>query len=159
MEVIKELELDLQKYLRLRKIFYMFEFVCLVALFIVFLYSGGDNPLEILGCVVAVLIIPESFLLICRIRIRSSIKDRNLLANANLRFYMEMKTDFEEIRNDFITQGSKKIISDECKQLVWKEEMGIGWLSTKINEFEKRCNEAQQIMKSLESIKKRLVIF
>ena len=159
MEVIKKLELELQKYLRLRKVSHMFEFVWLAALFIVFLYSGGDNPLKILGCVVAVLIVPESFLLICRIRIRSSIKDRNLLANANLRFYMEMKTDFEEIRNDFITQGSKKIISDECKQLVWKEEMGIGWLSTKIKEFEKKCDEAQQIMKSLESIKKRLVIF
>lgn len=137
----------------------MFEFVCLAALFIVFVYSGCDNTIEILGCVVAVLIIPESFLLICRIGIRSSIKDRNLLANANLRFYMEMKADFEEIRNDFITQGSKKIISDKCKQLVWKEEMGIGWLSTKIKEFGEKCDEAEQIIKKLESIKKRLVIF
>ena len=159
MESIKNLELELQKYLRLRKIFNVFEFVCLAAIFIVFLYSGGDNAFEILGCVVAVLIIPESFLLICRSGIRSTIKDRNLLTNANLHFYMEMKTNFEEIRNDFIFQGSKKIISDECKQLVWKEEMGIGWLSTKIKEFKKKCDEAEQIIKSLESIKKRLVIF
>lgn len=126
MEVMKKLELELEKYLRLRKIFNVFEFVCLAALFIVFVYSGGDNALEILFCVVVVLIVPESFLLARRSEIKSLIKCKNLLANADLNFYKEIKTEFERIRNDFVNQGSKKFISDECKQLVWKEEMGIG---------------------------------
>lgn len=159
MEVIKKLELELEKYLRLRKIFNVFEFVCLAALFIVFVYSGGDNALEILFCVVVVLIVPESFILVRRSEIKSLIKCKNLLANADLNFYKEIKTEFERIRNDFVNQGSKKFISDECKQLVWKEEMGTGWLSIKIKEFEKKCDEAEQIIENLESIKKRLVIF
>lgn len=159
MEEIKELELEIQKYLRLRKIFHMFEFVCLAAIFIVFLYSGGDNAIEIFGCVASVVIVPESFLLVRRFEIKLSIKSRKHLANIDSDFYIGMKTEFEKIRNDFIFQSSENFISDECKQLVWKEEMGIGWLSTKIKEFEEKCDEAQQIMKSLESIKKRLVIF
>ena len=159
MEVMKNLELELQKYLRLRKIFSVFEFVCLAALFIVFLYSGSDKVTEIFGCVAAVLIVPESFLLVRRNVIKSTIRDKVLLTKRDLEFYSDMKLECEKIKNEFLTQGSKKFISDECKQLVWKEEMGIGWLSIKINEFEKKCDEAKQIMKSLESIKKRLVIF
>ena len=159
MEVMKNLELELQKYLRLRKIFSVFEFVCLAALFIVFLYSDSDKVTEIFGCVAAVLIVPESFLLVRRNVIKSTIRDKVLLTKRDLEFYSDMKLECEKIKNEFLTQGSKKFISDECKQLVWKEEMGIGWLSTKIKEFEKRCDEAQQIMKSLDSIKKRLVIF
>ena len=159
MEVMKNLELELQKYLRLRKIFSVFEFVCLAALFIVFLYSDSDKVTEIFGCVAAVLIVPESFLLVRRNVIKSTIRDKVLLTKRDLEFYFDMKLECEKIKNEFLTQGSKKFISDECKQLVWKEEMGIGWLSTKIKEFEKRCDEAQQIMKSLDSIKKRLVIF
>ena len=159
MEVIKKLELELQKYLRLRKIFHMFEFVCLAAIFIVFLYSGGDKAIEIFGCVAGVLIVPESFLLVRRNVIKSTIRDKVLLTKRDLEFYFDMKLECEKIKNEFLTQGSKKFISDECKQLVWKEEMGIGWLSIKINEFEKKCDEAKQIMENLESIKKRLVIF
>jgi len=159
MEVMKNLELELQKYLRLRKIFSVFEFVCLAALFIVFLYSGSDKVTEIFGCVAAVLIVPKSFLLVRRNVIKSTIRDKVLLTKRDLEFYSDMKLECEKIKNEFLTQGSKKFISDECKQLVWKEEMGIGWLSTKIKEFEKKCDKAQQIMKSLESIKKRLVIF
>jgi hypothetical protein len=159
MKVMKNLELELQKYLRLRKIFSVFEFVCLAALFIVFLYSGSDNVIEIFGCVAAVLIVPESFLLVRRNVIKSTIRDKVLLTKRDLEFYSDMKLECEKIKNEFLTQGSKKFISDECKQLVWKEEMGIGWLSIKINEFEKKCDEARQILENLESIKKRLVIF
>ena len=159
MEVMKNLELELQKYLRLRKIFHVFEFVCLAALFIVFLYSGSNKVTEIFGCVAAVLIVPESFLLVRRNVIKSTIRDKVLLTKRDLEFYSDMKLECEKIKNEFLTQGSKKFISDECKQLVWKEEMGIGWLSIKINEFEKKCDEARQILENLESIKKRLVIF
>jgi len=159
MEVIEKLELELQKYLRLRRIFHMFEFVCLAAIFIVFLYSGGDKIGEIVGCVAAVLIVPESFLSVRRSEVKASIRDENLLANRNLDFYTGTKVEFEKMKNEIISLGADKSDVEEIKQLIWKEEMGIGWLSTKIKEFEKRCDEAQQIMKSLESIKKRLVIF
>ena len=159
MEVMKNLELELQKYLRLRKIFSVFEFVCLAALFIVFLYSGGDKIGEIIGCVAAVLIIPESFLSVRRSEIKASIKNENLLANAELDFCSKMKAEFEKIKGEIISLGTHESDAEEFKQLIWKEEMGIGWLSTKIKEFEKECDKAQQIMRDLESIKKRLVIF
>jgi len=159
MEVIKKLELELQKYLRLRRIFHMFEFVCLAAIFIVFLYSGGDKIGEIIGCVAAVLIIPESFLSVRRSEVKASIKNENLLANAELDFCAKMKAEFEKIKGEIISLGIHESDAEEFKQLIWKEEMGTGWLSTKIKEFEKECDKAQQIMKDLESIKKRLVIF
>ena len=159
MEAIRKLELELQKYLRLRKIFHVFEFVCLAALFIVFLYSGSNNVNEILGCIAAVIVVPESFLSVHRIGIKASIKNENLLANAELNFYTKMKAEFEKIKNDIISLGKDKSDAEEIKKLIWREEMGIGWLSTKIKEFEKECDKAHQIMKSLESIKKRLVIF
>lgn len=159
MEVIEKLELELQKYLRLRRIFHMFEFVCLAAIFIVFLYSGGDKIGEIIGCVAAVLIIPESFLSVRRSEVKASIKNENLLANAELDFCAKMKAEFEKIKGEIISLGIHESDAEEFKQLIWKEEMGTGWLSTKIKEFEKECDKAQQIMKDLESIKKRLVIF
>jgi len=159
MEVIKKLELELQKYLRLRKVFRMFEFVCLAAIFIVFLFSGGGDVAEIFGCVAAVMIVPESFLSVRRSEIKASIKNENLLANAELDFCTKMKAEFEKIKGDIISLGTHDSDAEEFKQLIWKEEMGTGWLSTKIKEFEKECDKAQQIMKDLESIKKRLVIF
>lgn len=159
MEVIEKMELELQKYLRLRRIFHMFEFVCLAAIFIVFLYSGGDKIGEIIGCVAAVLIIPESFLSVRRSEVKASIKNENLLANAELDFCAKMKAEFEKIKGEIISLGIHESDAEEFKQLIWKEEMGTGWLSTKIKEFEKECDKAQQIMKDLESIKKRLVIF
>ena len=159
MEVIKKLELELQKYLRLRKVFYMFEFVCLAAIFIVFLFSGGGDVAEIFGCVAAVMIVPESFLSVRRSELKASIKNGNLLANAELGFYTKMKAEFEKIKGEIISLGTHESDAEEFKQLIWKEEMGTGWLSTKIKEFEKECDKAQQIMRDLESIKKRLVIF
>ena len=159
MNDFERLNSDAKKYLRLRKIFSMFEFVCLAALFIVFLYSGGDKAIELFGCVAAVVIVPESFLSVRRSEVKASIRNENLLANADLAHYSEMKTEFENIKAEIIALGADKSDTEELKQLIWKEEMGTGWLSTKIKEFEKRCDEAQQIMKSLESIKKRLVIF
>lgn len=159
MEVIKKLELELQKYLRLRKVFHMFEFVCLAAIFIVFLYSGFDKVAEIFGCVAAVLIVPESFLSVRRSEIKASIRRNDLLANSNLGFYTGMKTEFKKIKNEIISLGPGKSDNKKFNQLIWKEEIGIGWLSTKLKEFEKECDEAKQIIESLESIKKRLVIF
>ena len=96
MEVIEKLELELQKYLRLRRIFHMFEFICLAAIFIVFLFSGGCDVAEIFGCVAAVMIVPESFLSVRRSEIKASIKNENLLANAELDFCTKMKAEFEK---------------------------------------------------------------
>lgn len=159
MEVIEKLELELQKYLRLRRIFHMFEFVCLAAIFIVFLFSGVDKVFEISCCVVAVLIVPESFLLLRRSEFKIFIRNEKLLVNTELKFYTWMKTEFEKIKGDIISLGTHKSDAEEFKQIVQRETMGTGWLSTKIKEFEKECDKAQQIMKSLESIKKRLVVF
>ena len=159
MNDFERLNSDAKKYLRLRKIFREFEFVCLAAIFIVFLYSGGDKIGEIFCCVAAVLIIPESFLSVRRSEVKASIKNENLLANAELNFCSKMKAEFEKIKDEIISLGKDKSDTENFNQLIWKEEMGIGWLSTKIKGFEKRCDEAQQIMKSLESIKKRLVVF
>lgn len=159
MEVIEKLELELQKYLRLRRIFHMFEFVCLAAIFIVFLFSGGGNVAEIFGCIAAVMIIPESFLSVRRSEIKTSIKNEKMLANAELKSCTERKADFEKIKSEIISLGTHKSSAEEFKQFILKETIGTVWLSTKINEFEEKCDEAKQIMESLESIKKRLVIF
>jgi hypothetical protein len=70
-----------------------------------------------------------------------------------------MKTELEKIKSEIISLGTHKSSAEEFMQLIQKETMGTGWLSTKINEFERKCDEAKQIMESLESIKKRLVIF
>jgi hypothetical protein len=158
MKLVKNLKLELKKYLLLRKILRIFEAVAVFILFIAFYFSRKTSN-EIKGCIGAVLVVPESFLLVKRNEIKTSIRIEKSLANAELDFYTAMKTEFEKMKNDFITQGSKKFVSDECKQLIWKEEMGTGWLSIKVKEFEKKCDENKQIMENLESIKKRLVIF
>lgn len=155
---IKRLKLDVLKYLRLRKIFRAIEAIVSLIIIVVLLIIG-EKVVNIVACIGGILIIPESFLAITRHEIKMAINDENLIMKKELEFYSEMKIEFEKIRNEFISQGSKKIISDECKRLVWKEEMGIGWLSTKIKEFEKKCSEAEQIIKNLKSIKKRLVVF
>lgn len=158
MERIEKLELEAQKYHRLRMIFRAFEAIAIVALIIVFVYCAGDPFLDIIGCLAAVVIAPESFLALNRSTLKASIRDEKLICERDLSFYSAIKTECEKLRNEFISKGSKKFISDECKELVWKEEMGIGWLSTKIKEFEYKCNEAKRITETLESIKE-LVTF
>jgi hypothetical protein len=158
MEIIEKLKLDVRKYLHLRKIFRTIEFVCLAALFIVFLFSGGTDLIEIIGCFAAVSITLESLLAVQRNGIEITIRNGNLIANDDLEFYSKMKTEFEKFRQEFISKGSEKFISDGCQLLVIKEETGTGWLSMKIKEFEDKCNKAEQMIKNLKSIK-RLVVF
>jgi len=69
-----------------------------------------------------------------------------------------MKAEFEDVRNDFITRGTAKFVSEDVRQLIWKEKRGTGWLSTKVKEFESKCEEARQSIDELKSLK-RLVIF
>ena len=158
MNNLEKLNCDVQKYLRLRKIFRAVETsVSLIA--IIILLNFDTDYRNIFVCVATILIVPESFLSVKRNEIKTSIKDEKLKANTELDLFSKMKSEFKNMKNDFITQGSKKSVSDECKQLVWKEEMGICWLSTKINEFEKECDKAQQVLENLKSIEERLVIF
>jgi septal ring factor EnvC (AmiA/AmiB activator) len=159
MEILKNFELDFQKYLRLRKVLRSIELVCLAGLLIVFLYSGFDKVAEIFGCVAAVLIVPELYLTVYRCGLKDTIKKYKLLAEKHIKFYSGMKTEFEKMKNEIISLGKDKSDTEELNQLIQKEKKGTGWLSTKIKEFEKECNEAKQAIKSLESIKKRLVIF
>ena len=86
------------------------------------------------------------------------IKDENLIAKKEIEFYSWIKSEFEKMRDEFISQGSMKFVSDECKKLVWKEEMGTGWLSVKVYESESKCDDARQTIEQLKSLK-RLVIF
>ena len=153
MERIKKLELGARKYRRLRKVFRVLEAVSIAALIIVFVYCAGDPLLDIIGCLAAVVIIPESFLAVSRSTLKASIRDEKLLCERDLKFYSWIKGEFEKFRNDFISMGSKTFISDEGKEMVWKEEMGTGWLSTKIKDFESKCSEAKETTENLESIK------
>ena len=153
MKGINKLELEAQKYRRLRKVFRVLEAVSIAALIIVFVYCASNPLLSIIGCLAAVVIVPESFLTANRSTLKASIRDEKLICERELEFYSAIKTECEKFRNEFISMGSEKFISDECNELVWKEEMGIGWLSTKIKEFESKYNEAQEITEKLESIK------
>lgn len=154
---IKKLKLDVLKYLRLRKIFRAIEAIVSLIIIVILLIIG-EKVINIMACIGGILVIPESFLAITRYEIKMAINDENLIMKKELEFYSEMKIEFEKIRNEFISQGSKKFVSDECKELIWKEEMGIGWFSLKIKDSESKCNEASQIIEKLKSIK-RLVIF
>lgn len=158
MERIKKLELDVQKYRRLRKIFRAFEAVAIAALIVVFVYCAGDSLLTITGCLAAVVIIPESLLAIGRSTLKASIRTEKLMCERELESYNIMKAEYEKIRDEFISKGLEKSVPDECKELVWKEEMDIGWLSLRMKNFESKCKEEKQIIENLESIK-RLVIF
>lgn len=159
MEILKNFELDFQKYLRLRKVLRSIELVCLAGLLILFLCSGNNKISDIFSCVAAVLIIPESYLAVYRCGLKETIKKYKLLAEKHIKFYSGMRTEFEKMKNEIISLGKDKSDTEEFNQLIRKEKMNTGWLSTKIKEFEKECNDAQQTIESLESIKKRLVIF
>lgn len=157
MDRIENLEQDVKKYLCSRKVFRIIEMLTSVILVVV-LIALDNELLNIIACIGGVIIISELFLGIQRWEIKDSIKNEDMLAKKDLEFYSEMKGECEKIRNEFISKGSEKFVSDECKELVWKEEMGIGWLSLKMKNFESKCKEVKQIIEELKSIK-RLVIF
>ena len=158
MKRIEKLKLEVRKYRRLRRIFRAVEAVSIAALIIVFVYCAGDSLLSTIGCLAAVVIIPESLLAIGRSTLKASIRTEKLMCERELESYNIMKAEYEKIRDEFISKGLEKSVPDECKELVRKEEMGIGWLSLKVKNFESKCKEEKQIIENLESIK-RLVIF
>lgn len=154
----KVLKSKIRKYIFQRKVFRAIEALASITL-VIMLISLGEKLGNVVLCLLEVLLVPEAFLLVHRSEIRFLIRNKKKIAKKDFEFYSSMKSEYEQMKDELISLGSKKIISDECRQLVWKEEMGIGWLSTKIKEFQKKCDETEQIIKNLESIKKRLVIF
>ncbi len=157
MDRIEKLESDVQNYLCSRRIFRTVE-VVVSLIFVVVLVALDNSILSIIACVACAILVPECFLAIRRNDVKIAIKNEKLIAEKEMEFYSFIKTQCEKFRNEFILKGSEKFVSDECKELVWKEEMGIGWLSTKIKEYEAKCNEAEETIKDLALIK-RLVVF
>ena len=125
---------------------------------ILLLFAFGETFGNIFACVLGVLLVSEAFLLIRRSDIKLLIRDETLVEKKELEFYSWMKAEFEDVRNDFITRGTTKFVSEDVRQLIWKEKKGTGWLSTKVKEFESKCEEARQSIDELKSII-RLVIF
>jgi hypothetical protein len=157
MERINFLKSKIREYLRLRKVFRTGEVVTsLIVIFLLFAF--GETFGNIVVCVLGVLLVSETFLLIRRSDIKLLIRDETLVEKKELEFYSWMKTEFEDVMNDFITRGTARFVSEDVRQLIWKEKMETGWLSTKVKEFESKCEEARQSIDELKSLK-RLVIF
>lgn len=157
MERINFLKSKIREYFRLRKVFRTGEVVTSLIV-ILLLFAFGETFGNIFACVLGVLIVSEAFLLIRRSDIKLLIRDETLVEKKELEFHSWMKAEFEDVRNDFITRGTAKFVSEDVRQLIWKEKKGTGWLSTKVKEFESKCEEARQSIDELKSLK-RLVIF
>ena len=154
MERVENLELGVRKYRRLRMVFRAFEAVAIAALIIVFVYCAGDALLGIIGCLAAVVIVPESFLTANRSTLKTSIRDEKMLLERDLEWYSWLKDEAGRFRDELIALGSKDCRTEECREVIQKEEMGIGWLSQQM----KKYDETKEAIEKLESIK-GLVMF
>ena len=149
MERIEKLKLEALKYRRLRKVFRVLEAVAIVALIIVFVYCAGDALLGIIGCLAAVVIVPESFLTANRSTLKTSIRDEKMLLERDLEWYSWLKDEAGRFRDELIALGSKDCRTEECREVIQKEEMEIGWLSQQM----KKYDETKEAIEKLESIK------
>jgi hypothetical protein len=149
MERVKKLELGVRKYRRLRMVFRAFEAVAIAALIIVFVYCAGDPLLDIIGCLAAVVIIPESFLAVSRSTLKASIRDEKMLLERDLEWYSWLKGEAGRSRDELLALGSKDCETEECREVIQKEEMGTGWLSQQM----KKYDETKEAIEKLESIK------
>ena len=149
MERVENLELGVRKYRRLRMVFRAFEAVAVAALIIVFVYFAGDPLLDIIGCLAAVVIVPESFLAANRGILRASIRDEKMLLERDLEWYSFLKGEAGRFRDELIALGSKDCKTEECREVIQKEEMGTGWLSQQM----KKYDETKEAIEKLESIK------
>ena len=97
MEIMKKLELELQKYLRLRKTLRLIELICLVALLITFQFSNELGVFEFICFFFATFAIPESILAIKRSNIKLDINNEDIVAKTEIKIYKqfiwEEKTD------------------------------------------------------------------
>ena len=127
-ERIKKLELKAQKYRRLRKVFRVLEAVTIAALIIVFMYCASNPLLDIIGCLAAVVIVPESFLAVSRSTLKTSIKNEKMIC----------EQDFECLSNYLYSVTKEE-----------EEKMGIEWSSQQM----KMIDEIKEFIEKLESIK------
>ena len=97
MERLKKFESDFQKYLRLRKVLRIIEAIALLVV-ISFLLVSGDGIKGIIACSCAILLVPESFLAVYRSGLKGAIKNHILLAEEDIKFYSEMKSEFEKMK-------------------------------------------------------------
>ena len=126
MEDTKNLELDVRKYLRIRKIFRTIELILLVVL-LYFKLTDNVGNLEFFCFLFATFVIPESTLAIMRSNLKLGINNEILVAENEMEIY---------------------------EQLCWEEKdiEVLIVLKSKIDETKKK-------IETLESIKKRLVLF
>ena len=149
MEKIEKLELNARKYRRLRMIFRAFEAVSIAALMIVFLYCAGDPLLDIIGCLAAVVIVPESFLAVSRNTLKTSIRNEMMLLERDLEWYSWLKGEAGRFRDELIALDSKDCSTEKYREIIQKEEMETGWLSQQM----KKYDETKEAIEKLESIK------
>ena len=149
MKKIEKLELNARKYRRLRMIFRAFEAISIAALMIVFLYCAGDPLLDIIGCLAAVVIVPESFLAVSRSTLKTSIRNEMMLLERDLEWYSWLKGEAGRFRDELIALGSKDCSTEKYREIIQKEEMETGWLSQQM----KKYDETKEAIEKLESIK------
>ena len=126
MEDTKKLELDVRKYLRIRKIFRTIELILLVVL-LYFKLTDNVGNLEFFCFLFATFVIPESTLAIMRSNLKLGINNEILVAENEMEIY---------------------------EQLCW-EEKDIELLIV----LKSKIDETKRKIETLESIKKRLVLF
>jgi hypothetical protein len=154
MNVVENLKPDVQKYLRLRKVFRTIEILCLAALFIVLLYSDGENLTEIIICVAVVVIIPEAFLAIQRLGVKTSIKYARLLEETDLDFYSKQKDEAEKIKEELVSQETNPSLTVESLKIIEREKLNSGWVSNRIKYYKFLCDNLQGTLEQLNKMKR-----
>ena len=154
MDLIKDLKSDVQKYLRLRKILRTIEILCLGALFIVLLYSGGEDLIEIACCVAVAVVVPEVFLAVQRCGVKTSIKYAKLLEEKDLDFYSRQKVEAEKMKEDLISRESNPDLTAESLEIIQNEKLNLGWLSKRIEYYKFLCDNLQETLEQLNKMKR-----
>lgn len=154
MNVVENLKPDVQKYLLLRKIFRTIEILCLAALFIVLLYSGGKDYAEIIGCLAVVIIVLEAFLATQRWTLKTSIRCAKLLEEKDLDFYSKQKAEAEKLKEDLISRESNPSLEFESLKFLQKVKSGDDWLSSRIRYFKFLCGELEKNLKQLNDLER-----
>lgn len=133
MEDTKKLELDVRKYLRIRKIFRTIELILLVVL-LYFKLTDNVGNLEFACYLFAIFTIPGSILAIMWSNLKLDINNEILVAENEMEIH-------------------------ECSVLEEKVDKGDKADTELLNLLKSKIDEAKLKIETLESIKKRLVIF
>ena len=133
MEDTKKLELDVRKYLRIRKIFRTIELILLVVL-LCFKLTDNVGNLEFACYLFAIFTIPGSILIIMWSNLKLDINNEILVAENEMEIH-------------------------ECSVLEEKVDKGDKADTELLDLLKSKIDEAKLKIETLESIKKRLVIF